>query len=239
MIRRLLGATQFLTLIPVRGQTAPLGQSAIFFPLIGAALGAAGGVGLHFLSGFFPQALAALLVLGFWALITGGLHEDGFADVVDAFRAGRSPEKIHAILKDSRIGAHGALALILITLVRWQALSSMAGEPVRALAATFAASRASLVVLAWISPPAGSGLGYEFSRTLSTSVTIVVIIQAIIFAFLSDAGVLLVWGSSIIIICARIYFMRRIGGVTGDCLGAVCLLVETWGLILFTCQRCM
>ena len=185
MIRRLLGATQFLTLIPVRGQTAPLGQSAIFFPLIGAALGAAGGVGLHFLSGFFPQALAALLVLGFWALITGGLHEDGFADVVDAFRAGRSPEKIHAILKDSRIGAHGALALILITLVRWQALSSMTGEPVRALAATLAASRASLVVLAWISPPAGSGLGYEFSRTLSTSVTIVVIIQAIIFAFLS------------------------------------------------------
>ncbi len=186
MTRRLLGATQFLTLIPVRGQAAPPGQSAIFFPLIGAALGAAGGVGLHFLSGFFPQALAALLVLGFWALITGGLHEDGFADVVDAFRAGRSPEKIHAILKDSRIGAHGALALILITLVRWQALSSMAGEPVRALAATFAASRASLVVLAWISPPAGSGLGYEFSRTLSTSVTIVVIIQAIIFAFLSE-----------------------------------------------------
>ena len=239
MIARLLGAAQFLTVLPVRGRTAPTGQSAIFFPLIGAVMGAAGGLFLQVAGSFLPQTIAALLALSVWALLSGGLHEDGFADVVDAFRSGRSRDKILSILKDSRIGAHGALALILITLIRWQALSAIVSEPVRALAAIFAVSRSSLVVLAWVTPPAGGGLGFEFSRTLNTVVAIAVIIQACIFSFFSGAGVLLVWGGSIIVLCARIYFMRRIGGATGDCLGATGLLVETWGLILFTCQRCM
>jgi len=239
MIRRLLGATQFLTLLPVRVQTASPGQSAIFFPLVGAVLGGVGGFVLHALDGFVPRAMAGVLVLGIWAVITGGLHEDGFADVCDAFRAGRSREKILSILKDSRIGAHGALALILITIARWQALASIAAEPVWALAATLAVSRTSLVVITWLTPPAGGGLGFEFSRTLNTSATLATIIQAVILALFSGAGVLLIWGSAVIIVGARIYFLRRIGGVTGDCLGATCLLVETWGLILFTCPPCM
>jgi adenosylcobinamide-GDP ribazoletransferase len=239
MIARLLGAIQFLTVLPVRRRTAPVGQSAILFPIIGAALGATGAILLDAADIFLPNTISALLVLCFWAVISGGLHEDGFADVADALRAGRSREKMLAILKDSRIGAHGALALVFISLVRWQALSAIAGDPTRALAAILALSRASLVVVAWITPPSGDGLGYEFSRTLNTVIAVCVIIQACVFAFFSGAGVLLVCGGSIIILCARLYFMRRIGGVTGDCLGATSLIVETWGLVLFTCQRCM
>jgi adenosylcobinamide-GDP ribazoletransferase len=239
MIARLLGAIQFLTILPVHRRTAPPGQSAIFFPLVGAALGAGGGFALSALSGFVPRTVAALLVLCLWALLTGGLHEDGWADVADAMRAGRAREKILDILKDSRVGAHGALALIFISLARWQALTFFAAEPAPALAGVFAVSRASLVALAWISAPAGDGLGYTFSRTLTTFPVIAAIVQAIIFAFLSGAGTLLLWGASLIVIGARFYFERRIGGVTGDCLGATCLLVESWGFILFTCERCM
>jgi adenosylcobinamide-GDP ribazoletransferase len=240
MIARLLGAIQFLTVLPVHSRTAPPGQSALFFPLVGAALGAAGGLVLEVARTFVPVEIAALLVICFWALITGGLHEDGFADVADAFRAGRPREKILAILKDSRIGAHGGLALVLISLVRWQALSSNAAvNPSLALAASLAVSRASMVVVAWLTPPAGSGLGFEFSRTLNTSTAIGVLLQAFLWAAFSGTGILLLWYTSLVIAGGRIYFTRRIGGVTGDCLGACALVVETGVLLLFTCLRCM
>ena len=70
----------------------------------------------------FPPSIAALLALGLVILVTGALHEDGLADMFDAFRAGRSPEKIQAILKDSRIGVYGAVALTMTLLLRWQAI---------------------------------------------------------------------------------------------------------------------
>jgi adenosylcobinamide-GDP ribazoletransferase len=239
MIPRILGAIQFLTVIPVHSRTASPGESALFFPLVGAAMGVAGGWMLEVTRGAISWSLVALLVLTAWALLTGGLHEDGFADVADAFRIHRPPEKIFAILKDSRVGAHGALALVLISLVRWQALTSIAAGPVLALAAVLAVSRASMVCLAWIAPPAGGGLGFEFSRTLSSAAAIGALAQAIFWSYFSGAAVLLLWGTTVIVLCARVYFVRRIGGVTGDCLGATSLLVETWGLVLFTCQRCM
>ncbi|MDZ4798973.1 MAG: adenosylcobinamide-GDP ribazoletransferase, partial [Bryobacteraceae bacterium] len=129
MIPRLLGAIQFLTIIPVRTQTANPGQSALFFPLVGAALGIAGACALIASRGYLPWSLASLLVLALWSLITGGLHEDAVADVADAVRAWRTPEHIHAILKDSRIGAHGATALIFLLLIRWQALAAITADP--------------------------------------------------------------------------------------------------------------
>jgi adenosylcobinamide-GDP ribazoletransferase len=239
MIARLLGAIQFLTTLPVRGSTAPPGKCALFFPLIGGALGAAGAYALLGLREFIPWTLAALLVLGSWSLLTGGLHEDGFADVADAFRAGRPPERIFAILKDSRIGAHGAVALILMTLVRWQALSAIAVDPIRSLAAVFAISRAAMVAAAWTTPPAGTGLGLEFSRCLNTAGSLFAIVTGLLFAALAPAGLLLVWVGTVVVFGGRAYFMRRIGGVNGDCLGAISLLVETCGLVVLTCQRCI
>jgi adenosylcobinamide-GDP ribazoletransferase len=239
MIPRFLGAVQFLTTVPIRRKVSSPGESAIFFPVIGASLGASGGAAFHVLSSFLPHSVAALIVFAMWALVTGGLHEDGLADVVDAFRAGRPRDKILAILKDSRIGAHGALALILISLTRWQALTAITVNPVLSLAALFAVSRSSLALIAWISPPAGSGLGFEFSRALTSTTAVIVLSQGILWAAFSGAGVLLLSGALVIIVIAREYFIRRIGGVTGDCLGATCLVIETWGLILFTCRRCM
>src|SRR5215469_7120056 len=101
---RLLGAISFLTILPIARKTAPSGRAAIFFPLVGAMLGAAGAGIFLALSRAIPISLAALIVVAFWASISGVLHEDGLADSADAFRAGRSREKIAAILKDSRIG---------------------------------------------------------------------------------------------------------------------------------------
>src|ERR1051326_7376092 len=96
----LLAAIRFLTIIPVRGGDAPPGKAAAFFPLVGAMLGAAG-AGIYLLtSRAFPGSVAALATVAFWVVISGVLHEDGLADVADAVRAGRSRDRMLAILKD-------------------------------------------------------------------------------------------------------------------------------------------
>src|SRR5580658_10246477 len=112
MMRAFLGAVSFLTILKVPGKAEAPGKSAIFFPLVGALLGL-GGAGIFLgASRALPVSLAALLTVAFWVGISGVLHEDGLADVADAFRAGRSREMMLSILKDSRIGTFGAVAIV-------------------------------------------------------------------------------------------------------------------------------
>jgi adenosylcobinamide-GDP ribazoletransferase len=240
-MRTFLGAVSFLTIIPVRAETAPPGRSAALFPLVGAMLGAAGAFIYFETAKAIPASLAALLTVAFWTLISGSMHEDGLADVADALRAGRSPEKMLAILKDSRIGTYGAVAIVLSFLARWQAVEQLADpRPLEILIAAQAVPRAAMVALAWISRPAGTGLGFEFSSTLTTPVALIAIAQGIVAAFLCGprAGIVIVAASYAVIRVARWYFYRRIGGVNGDCLGATEQILEIVMLVLFTCRAC-
>jgi adenosylcobinamide-GDP ribazoletransferase len=228
-----LAALQFLTIVPVRAKNAALDKSAIFFPVVGALLGlsAAGVVSIG-------GPIASLLAIVWLMAITGCLHEDGIADVADAFRAGRSREKIMLILKDSRIGTYGAVALVGSTLLRWQALAQCTIDPVRALPAVLTLSRASIVALAHFAPPVGEGLGQEFARGCTRAVTTAVVAQAIAFSFLAGwrLALAMIVASGLTIVLARLYFMRRLGGVNGDCLGATCVIVETVNLVILACR---
>jgi adenosylcobinamide-GDP ribazoletransferase len=245
MIGAFLGAVQFLTIVPVRSETAPPGRAALFFPLVGAILGAAGAAVYLALVQLFPAAIAAFGVLVFWTVLTGGLHEDGLADVADAFGMARRPERIMSIMKDSRIGAFGALALLFSALLRWQSLTTFVLLPHSLLIAVFIASqtvpRAAMVALAWTSRPAGSGLGYSFCSTLSTPVAVIAILEGAAAAFACGlrSGVVLAAGIYFIVRVARWLFQARIGGVTGDCLGAASQVVEILVLLLFTCRSCI
>ncbi len=240
-MRTLLGAISFLTIIPVRTKVAPPGQSAALFPLVGALLGAAGAVIYYNAGHVIPPSLAALLTVAFWTVITGTLHEDGLADVADALRAGRSQERMLAILKDSRIGTFGAVAIVLSFLVRWQAVEQLANLWLLPLfIASQAVPRAAMVALAWISRPVGTGLGLEFSSTLTTPVALIAIAQGIAAAFFCGLrpGIVIIAASYVVIRVARWYFYRRIGGVNGDCLGATEQILEIFILVLFTCRAC-
>lgn len=239
MTRRLLAAWQFLTMLPIPGSTASPGQAAVFFPLTGAALGAfVGGVLLAAGHGF-PGPIAALCALAALLLVTGCLHEDGLADVADAIRAGRSRDKILAILKDSRIGTYGAVALVVVTLLRWQALVHASVNPVYGLAAALAVSRSVMVVLAGITPACGEGLGRAFTEAISPRVVAVVIAQAAVLSLLAGwaYAVAMMLCSALIVMLARSWFIRRLGGVNGDCLGATCQVVETVNLVILAWQR--
>jgi adenosylcobinamide-GDP ribazoletransferase len=237
MMRRFLAAVQFLTLLPVQSSDVPA-AGVMFFPLVGAALGLAAG-GLRTLAAMlFPAPLAALLALGFLIQATGALHEDGLADVFDAFRAGRSPERIQAILKDSRIGVYGAAALAMTLLLRWQAIELLDNRALPALAAACGASRGAMVVLAWWTPAIGDGLGKAFRLGLHAPAVLLTALESAALLFLCGpaAGAAALAVNALAVTVARAYFLRRAGGVTGDCLGAVCQISEVSSLLVFLCQ---
>ena len=253
MTVRFLAAVQFLTVLPVRRDTGRAGRGAVFYPLVGGLLGASAGAVLMLSEVGLGRPLSALLALGWLLVVTGCLHEDGLADVADAVRAGRTREKMMAILKDSRIGTYGAVALILSVAVRWQAMAEMAqpmpqlmaqpmaqlmAQPVAGLAAAVSLSRMSLVALAGIAPAVGSGMGQAFALDCSRKVVSLVVVQAVAMAGAAvwftgwRPALAMIAATALVVLLARAYFVRRLGGVNGDCLGATCQVVEMVNLVI-------
>src|SRR6478672_11510082 len=116
---------QFLTRLPIRtDSSAPhkVADSYYFYPVIGLLIGVTGVILRRLLLLVFPPSFSIVIVLGFLIWISGGLHEDGLADVADGMGGGWSPEQRLAIMKDSRIGAFGASVLVLALLAKYAAL---------------------------------------------------------------------------------------------------------------------
>jgi adenosylcobinamide-GDP ribazoletransferase len=241
--RRLAGSFQFLTALPIRGETASPAEAAAFFPVAGAAIGASAGIVVRYAGHVFGTSLASLLGLAWLVFLTGGLHEDGLADIADAVRAGRSRERMLEILKDSRIGTYGALALIVFFLLRWQAIENITVPAVAGVAIAGGLSRASMVILAGSTPPAVSGLGATFAKGCDRAVVLAVTLQCAIF--LVAFGWYCGWqrGLALIAVCAAViwttrgWLQRRLGGVNGDCFGATCVAVETAVLLVLAWRK--
>jgi len=233
-----LTALQFLTILPVGRGAAPR-SAPVWFPVAGGLLGLCAAAMLKLSALAAPPALAGALALLLLVLVTGGLHEDGLADIADACRAWRSPERIHEILKDSRIGAHGAAAIGLSLLIRAQAMAALLPAPWTWIPAAVALSRGGPVLLAAVSKPAGEGLGRKFRQELDGRTAIVVAVQCAAAALLCGLwpaiALLAVLGLALPV--ARLYFHRRLGGVTGDCLGAFSQIVESASLVVLVCLR--
>jgi adenosylcobinamide-GDP ribazoletransferase len=178
--------------------------------------------------------VAAVLALAILALASGGLHEDGLADCVDGFSGERNKERILAIMRDSRIGAHGALALMVNFIVQWAALTSIFAlygslAAAAALAVSAILSRVlALSPLALLSPAREDGRGASFGKPsllalvigLIICVDLVLVAAALTNVTLKGAaiGLLLATASSRLIIATA---EKRIGGHTGDICGAV------------------
>jgi adenosylcobinamide-GDP ribazoletransferase len=215
-MRSLAGAIRFLTLGDVPSE---LGRAAAWFPLVGAALGAAG-AGVYRI---FPSSIAALACVVFWAAAGRVLHEG---------RLGSSAVAVSAV-------AMSAAA-------RWLALENFAAGPsiLAVCLAAQAVPRAAIVGLAYVSRPvsrpAGTGLGYALSSTLTTPAAVAALAQGILAAFVcgARAGVVLIVGTFLIVRLARDFAYKRCGGVTGDCLGATEQVLEIFILAVFACRAC-
>jgi len=238
MIHAFLAALQFLTILPVRTPPGSLATAAVFFPVVGALVGLAS-AGIYFLLlPVAPRSLLAILIVALWAVWNGGLHEDGLADTADAFGGGQSREDILRILKDSAIGSFGALALIFSALLRWQSLALAAeGQIGRLLVVSQVLPRVGMLWLAYSAGGATKGLGGSLAEALTRRHLWVAtaIALAISFAVAGWTAFLFVVVCGAVILPLRWFFRSRIGGITGDCLGAANQLQETGVLLAGAC----
>ena len=219
-------ALGFLTRIPVSLAEPPgpnaLTRSMRLFPLVGALIGAAVG-GLDLLAGkVLPPLPSALLAIGLGLLLTGALHEDGLADCADGFGGGRDKDGKLAIMRDSRIGAYGTLALILSVGLRASAIAQTA-NPAGALIAAHAVSRALLPGLMVFLPPASAtGLAASAGRAGKADFLIALALAILLTVPLLGFWLIPVLGTAALVFAAMALLARRqIGGYSGDVLGAL------------------
>jgi adenosylcobinamide-GDP ribazoletransferase len=230
----LLAAFAFLTRLPTpkySHDALTLARASKFFPLVGFVLSIPAYVVYWLLSGYAATPVRCVLVLCVLVLLTGGLHEDGLADVADGFGAGWTRERVLEIMRDSRIGSYGALALVLSVLVRYVLLTDLSPERFWPyLASAHILCRWSTRPLSFLLPAArrvdgkGASIAQKVSRSSFIIGTMIMVVLCVPLLKLDFWAPLL--SAILVVFLTASYYRRRIGGVTGDCFGTTNQLVE-------------
>ena len=237
-----LYAVRFLTRIPIpfRGQlsAAAIGGSLIYYPVVGALIGimlAALAALLH--DRLAPVLLAALLVVT-WTLITGGLHLDGLADSLDAWAAshgGGGRDKALAVMKDPHIGAIGVVGLISVLLLKFAALDALLAQGgYTGIAIAPLLGRTNILALFLTTRYVReSGLGSTLAAEMPRrGVAAAAALSAVcVLLFFRSAGLLCLVCAAAVFVGLRAAMLRRIGGMTGDTLGASVEITEVMVLL--------
>lgn len=234
-MKNLCAALRFLTSVPLPGNglSDDLGKSLAWFPVVGAVIGVVAAFSGWLLYDLFPPMLASVCVVFILMAITGGFHLDGLADCADGFFSARPKEQVLEIMRDSRVGGMGVLALIFIILFKVSALSAM--DPKRACMALFlmpVAGRCLMVlkmaILPYVRKEGGIASPFVGDRQrLKTAsfIALGVLYSACWFA----AGVDGLFAGAGTIMCVGVfafYCKNKIDGITGDTLGAASELAE-------------
>jgi len=240
MLRSFEIAVQFLTVFKVRLDPVPdmsdVGRSAWAFPVVGAFIGALL-VGTYLvLAGHLPLVLVAVVVVGLWVILTGGLHLDGWTDCWDALAASVSQERRFEILKDSRLGTFGALALILLLAAKIGAIAQE-GFPIIMLFLAPILGRAIMVLSAYNVQHRGEGMGARFLSQIDERTVKWVAIIGLVPAILAGwTGIWAAAGGCLGAMCFKRFAESRLGTVNGDVIGAICELTEAL-VLLIACIR--
>ncbi|MDI6703664.1 MAG: adenosylcobinamide-GDP ribazoletransferase [bacterium] len=234
-MKRFLVAIQFLTIFPVKikeFEERELGKSMSYFPVIGLFIGFClvlveiGG------SKLFPQDVTSVLVLITLILLSGGIHLDGFSDTIDGFYGGREKEDILEIMRDPRIGFMGVVWVVCLLLLKFTLIRSLSTKIL--LVPMCTVSRWSMVTGATFSSCARiNGKGRSFIEWvgkrewfLATLITLCVSVS-----LMKIKGVFLCLSIGIITFILTKFIKKRIGGLTGDTLGAISEIVEVLTLL--------
>jgi adenosylcobinamide-GDP ribazoletransferase len=234
-------ALAFLTRLPVPKnlQNEAWSRSPSWYPAVGLLLGgvlAALAWGLGLLAA--PSLLTAMLVVTAWVYLTGGLHLDGLMDTADGFGSYRSRERVLEIMKDSRVGAMGVLAAILLLGNKVAALAALPSSVAQALGlllATMLGRTVMLAALYWARYAREDGLAKSLKSVGAAGKTVPFLFAALVLIasawWLKGALVLVIVLPLLVAFLLIRASYKRIGGCTGDVFGALCELTETAVLI--------
>ncbi|MDD4928943.1 MAG: adenosylcobinamide-GDP ribazoletransferase [Gallionella sp.] len=244
-LRLFLSAIQFFTRIPVPawvGHSAQqLNQAARYFPMAGAVVGLFCAAVLWLTALVLPLQLSVVLSMTTGILMTGAFHEDGLSDFADGLGGGYTREKALAIMKDSSIGAYGAISLIMVLLLKYQALVALCGShswlfAAAALIAAHAISRlmaTSLMLTQDYIRDDNSARAKPAAQRISPASFAIALFTGLItlsLLFAAGAHTTSIFAAVFSALLMRVYLgwrlQKRLGGYTGDCLGAVQQLTE-------------
>jgi len=226
-----------------------LNASSRYIPVIGWLTGACSFFAFYFSNYIFGSSIALVFAVAAPILLTGAFHEDGFADVCDGFGGGWTKEKILEIMKDSRLGTYGVIGLVLIIAFKFIALQQLlntVGNDFYLLLLIFivppAISRFTAISLIYSYPYAGNSENSK-AKPVTENINIYNLWIALLFAvaplmllsFIAHKPFLLLVIIPLYLqkLYIGIYFNRKIGGYTGDCLGAVQQLAEIISYLTF------
>jgi adenosylcobinamide-GDP ribazoletransferase len=245
-MRQILVAISFLTRLPagnIACTAIDVGRAARWFPLVGALLGAIYIAAWKLISPFLPPLVTAVLLVALDALLTGALHLDGLADTADGFGAGRTREDVLRIMRDHAIGSYGASAIVLAIALKIATLDALIAHAIAAPALLLApvlgrwSAVFSLAMAGYARPPAddsAKSVGAPARFIGRTELIIATSTAAVVVLALRS------WRSAIALLISAaaaagwsMLCRNRIGGVTGDTLGAGIVMVECLVLMVF------
>lgn len=238
-------AMGFLTRIPMFARIdysqRLMNQSSLYFPVVGLLLGAVYCGAYQLFQLWFSPLAAILLVMILHLWLTGAFHEDGLADSMDALGGGYTVEKRLEIMKDSRIGTYGAVALAMALGLKAVLLMESASTSLALLLAPAISRLTPLLLMGWLpyvthsEQSKSKPVADSFSRrrlAVATAFTVAVAMVAsvwhtnlLLWAIIATLGVAIAWGR---------YLRSQLGGYTGDALGASVVMSELALLLLLT-----
>jgi adenosylcobinamide-GDP ribazoletransferase len=239
-LNHFLGAVMLLTRAPVgrfyrHAPDGTLAHTVVYFPLVGLLVGIAGGLAGWAATLIFPVPLAVLICMLASVVITGGFHEDGLADAADGLFGGCTPARRLEIMKDSRIGTYGAVALWFTLTAKFLLLQELLRHAsgawfVGMLAAAHTFGRGATVLLLQALPyvSGAQSKARRFAERLSRRQIAFALLLPVAVAVVLPArcGPACLLTAILVAVGAGRWFRDKIGGVTGDCLGATNQLVE-------------
>ena len=233
-----LVAFRYLTTFPLPRSRAAgdLGRAAGWFPVVGLVVGGCLALASLVVDRVFPPGVGGMLLVLLWAALTGGLHLDGLADACDGLGGAWSRERALAIMRDARSGPYGVAAIVLILGLKAAALASLPeGLAWRALVLAPVLGRAGPLLLVRLCPPARpDGAGHAFAAGARWPALVVggLIALSVSLATLGPWGALPLGAAGLFVWRLAAYLRRRLGGFTGDTLGALVETIEAGVLTL-------
>lgn len=235
LLIRFCTAMRFLTLLPIswRSEEDPhhFAKCLVFFPAVGAIIGAIGSLGTWSLLFIFPQPVVVILGMIYLAFISGCLHLDGLSDSADGLLSSRPREQCLSIMKDSRAGAMGVVTVVCLFLAKYGALSAMDPKTL-GLAVFFMpfAGRCAILLsmarLQYARKEGGLGLLFYSEDSKTAAILAFLLLICFLAILVPKQTIVVLAGLLTVIFLFNRWCRTKLGGATGDTLGAVCELSE-------------